>query len=163
VLKQDQGRDAIDCLLADGELDRAQGGRRQADCLIRHCRDDLARAAEVRVMHPQHPDMAHDILHNAVSNALAATLEAQGLRPGFYSGRRGAFEPAARQAVYDAACAQLVPPHGDLLELAGRMCREQTAHEYEYAPMPAITDDDLRAAAAIVDFAEHLLDDLGPF
>lgn len=143
-------------LLAAGELDPAPADRRMADSLIRAARDRLAKLPGYRTLNAW---LAHEMLYLAVTNAMSATLEVQGLRPGTFGGERGSAEVSAAQAMYEVVSVQLVPPYAREVETLGRLIREQVAVEYEAAPVPEVTDEDIRDATVVVDLAERIVNE----
>lgn len=142
-------------LLAAGELDPAPTDRRMADSLIQAARDRLTKLPGLR---PIHAGAAHHALYLAATNAMSATIEVQGLRPGTFGGDRGSAEVAAAKAMYEVVRAQLAA-HTQEVELTGRLIREQEAVEYEFAPVPDVTDADIRDATAVVDLAERIVNE----
>jgi len=85
-------------------------------------------------------------------------LENQGLRPTTRGGHL---------AVYQAIRVQLDPPMGQMLRPFDRMRRQRHDAEYPAAGSPQVGADDVREdaakAAAIVDLAERVLDQMSPF
>lgn len=149
-------RDVTARLLAAGELDPAPTGRQMADGLIRVARERLAKLPEYRTLNAW---LACETLYLAVTNAMSATIEVQGLRPGTFGGDRGSAEVAAAQAMYEVVSAQLGGQHGPEVETLGRLIRQQEAVEYQAAPVPEVTDQDIRDATAVVDLAERIVNE----
>lgn len=148
--------DVIARLLAAGELEPAPTDRQMADSLIRAARDRLAKLPGLRSIHA---GAAHHALYLAVSNAMSATLEVQGLHPGEFGDRRGPADVDAAKSVYEVVKAQLGAEYPREVEMLGRMCREQEAVEYQNAPVPEVTDADIREATAVVDLAERIVNE----
>lgn len=147
----------IDGLLATGELDSVETGRGMADSLTRAARDRLAKLPWLRSIHA---GAAHHALYLAVTNAMSATIEVQGLRPGQFGGDRGSAEVAAAKAMYEVVSVQLGEEHPQEVEMLRRLIAEQEAFEYEFAPVPEVTDDDIRDATAVVGLAERIVNEI---
>lgn len=150
------GHDVTTRLLATGELDPAPTGRRMADSLIRVARERLTKLPEYRTINAW---LAHEVLYLAVTNAMSATIEVQGLRPGTFGGDRGSAEISAAQAMYEVVSAQLGGQYGPEVETLGRLIRQQEAVEFQAAPIPEVTDEDIREATAVVDLAERIVNE----
>lgn len=152
-----QGRDRIEGMLngTPPTLQRVHPSRQHADRLIRQARAHL-RSAEVTGA--EDPSGAYSMLYDAARKALAGVLENQGLRPTTYGGHL---------ATYQAVVAQLDPPLGRQLRPFDRLRRTRNDAEY-----PSTDDEELSAeqvaedlpkAAAIVELAERVLDEMSPF
>ena len=76
-MRWNQGRAAIDRLIADGELQRVPPSREHADQLLAQARRDLASA---EILRGSNPKRAYESLYDAARMALTAVLENQGLR-----------------------------------------------------------------------------------
>jgi uncharacterized protein (UPF0332 family) len=154
-VRWNQGRAAIDKLIADGELQRVPPSREHADQLLVQARKDLASAELLR---DSNPKRAYESLYDAARMALTAVLENQGLRPTIRGGHI---------APYSAVTGQLDPPMGAVLRPFDRMRRTRNRSEYPSFTTPEVTADnvhaDLSAAAAIVETCENVLDDMSPF
>jgi hypothetical protein len=154
-MRWNQGRATIERMLKTGELQRVTASRDFADRLIADAITKLASAARLS---PDDPGTAYDALYGAARQALTAVLENQGLRP---TQRGGHIAP------YEAVRAQLDPPMGKILRPFDRMRVQRHDVDYPTASTPLITTDDvlrdLPAAAAIVDVAEDVLDQMDVF
>jgi hypothetical protein len=154
-MRWNQGRDTIDRMLADSELQRVLASREHADRLIRQARTHLISADGICA---DDPAGGYALVYDAARKALTAVLENQGLRPTTRGGHL---------AVYEAARAQLDPPMGQVIRSFDRIRRQR--HDVEYPPTdaPQIDAGDVREdaakAAAIVDLSERLLDEMSPF
>lgn len=156
-MRWEQGRDTIESML-NGQpprLQKVQPSREHADRLIRQAHAHLASAAKVA---DDDPDGAYGMLYGAARKALTAVLENQGLRPTSQGGH---------VVVSDAVLAQLDPSLGKTLRPFGRLRR--TRNDVEYPPANGeelaaeqVTED-LAKAAAIVELAEKVLDQMSPF
>ena len=102
-MRWNQGRDVIDRMLADSQLQRVPASREHADRLIVQARKHLKSADEVC---DDDPEGGYTLVYDAARKALTAVLENQGLRPTTRDGHL---------AVYDATRAQLDPPMGQAL------------------------------------------------
>lgn len=148
-------QDVIERLLAAGELDSVEDGRQMAGNLIRVARERLTKIPGLREIYT---GVAHHALYLAATNAASATIEIQGLRPGQFGDKRGPADVGAAQAMYEVVSLQLAA-HAREMETLGRLIREQEAVEYENAPVPEVTDDDIRDATAVVDLAERIVNE----
>jgi hypothetical protein len=154
-MRWNQGRDTIDRMLGDSELQRVPASREHANRLILQARKHLISANEICT---DDPAGGYTLVYDAARKALTAVLENQGLRPTTHGGHL---------AVYEATRAQLEPPMGQVLRPFDRIRRQR--HDVEYPPTdaPQIDADDVREdavkAIAIVDLSERLLDEMSPF
>jgi hypothetical protein len=154
-MRWNQGREAIDRMLADSELQCVPASREHADRLILQARKHLVSANEIS---EGDPAGGYTLIYDASRKALTAVLENQGLRPTTRGGHL---------AVYEATRAQLDPPLGQTLRPFDRIRRRR--HDVEYPPTdaPQVNPDDVREdaakAAAIVDLSERVLDQMSPF
>lgn len=154
-MRWNQGRDTIDRMLGDSELQRVPASREHANRLILQARKHLISANEICA---DDPAGGYTLVYDAARKALTAVLENQGLRPTTHGGHL---------AVYEATRAQLEPPMGQVLRPFDRIRRQR--HDVEYPPTdaPQIDADDVREdaakAIAIVDLSERLLDEMSPF
>lgn len=154
-MRWNQGRAEVEQMLARGDLERVTASRDFADRLIGEARERLAAASrESR----NSPGTAYDTLYAAARQALTAILENQGLRP---TTRGGHVAP------YEAVRAQLDPPLGKVIRPFNLMRQQRHAVDYPTADTPLITTADvlrdIPAAAAIVDLAETVLDQMSVF
>jgi hypothetical protein len=154
-MRWNQGRSAVDRLIADGELQRVPANREHADQLLGQARKDLASA---EVLLDANPKRAYESIYDAARMALTAVLENEGLRP---TSRGGHIAP------YAAVSAQLDPPMGAILRPFDRMRRTRNRSEYPSFTTPDVTPDNVRAdlpfAASIVEVCEEVLDQMSPF
>ena len=134
---------------------RVPASREHADRLLAESRRHVASARDIS---DNDPEGAYQLLYDGVRKALTAILANEGLRPTTSGGHR---------AVYAATAAQLDPPMGGVLRPFDRMRRQR--HEIEYPAMnaepvlPEDVVDELPKAAAILDLAERVLDEMSPF
>ena len=117
-MRWNQGREVIDRMLADNELQRVPASREHADRLILQARKHLVSANEIS---QGDPDGGYTLIYDAARKALTAVLENQGLRPTTRGGHL---------AVYEAIRAQLDPPLGQALRPFDRIRRRR--HDVEY-------------------------------
>ncbi len=117
-MRWNQGRDVIDRMLADSELQRVPASRAHADRLILQARKHLVSADEIC---DDDPAGGYTLVYDAARKALTAVLENQGLRPTTRGGHL---------AVYEATRAQLDPPMGQALRPFDRIRRQR--HDVEY-------------------------------
>jgi hypothetical protein len=123
-MRWNQGRSAVDRLIADGELQRVPANREHADQLLGQARTDLASA---KLLLDANPKRAYESIYDAARMALTAVLENEGLRP---TSRGGHIAP------YAAVLVQLDPPTGAILRPFDRMRRTRNRSEYPSSPRP---------------------------
>ena len=150
-----QGREALDDMLARGELERVPASRAHADLLLSQARRHLASADAIAAPDPAG---AYQLLYDAARKSLAAVLENQGLR---------ATSRGGHIAVRDAATAQLDPPLGGALRPFDRLRRRRNQLEYPSGAAPSIGADeverDIPKVEQIIDLAARVLDQMSPF
>ena len=148
-MRWDQGREAVDALIAKNEIEQVQPGRATADRLLDEARAHLKSAAQIA-------DSDAAGAYASARKALAAVLENEGLR---------ATSRGGHIAVFEAVRAQLDPPLGGTLVPFDRMRRRRNA--IEYSPEGSVVADDVREDAvkvqAIVDTAAQVLDQMSPY
>ena len=137
-MRWQQGRDALDAMLARGELERVPPSRDHADLLPLQARRHVASAGAIA---GSDPAGAYQLLYDAARKALAAVLENQGVR---------ATSRGGHIAVRDAVTAQLDPPLGGALRPFDRLRRRRNQVEYPSAAAPS------------VDVAAKVLDQMSP-
>ena len=98
-MRWNQGREVIDRMLAESELQRVPASREHADRLVLQARVHLVSANEIS---EGDPAGGYTLVYDAARKALTAVLENQGLRPTTRGGHL---------AVYEATRARLVPCH----------------------------------------------------
>jgi hypothetical protein len=154
-MRWQQGRDAVDGMIARGELERVPASRDHAALLLGQAHQHLASA---RAIAGSDPTGAYQLLYDAARKALAAVLENQGLR---------ATSRGGHIAVLDAVSAQLDPPLGPILRPFDRLRRRRNQAEYPIADRPDFraedVDRDLPKVQEIVDAAAKVLDRMSPF
>jgi hypothetical protein len=91
-MRWEQGREAIDRMLADGELQRVPASREQADRLVAQARVHVASALTVC---DADPPGGYALAYDGARKALTAILENQGLRPT----SRGGTSPFSKRCV----------------------------------------------------------------
>src|SRR6266487_5858534 len=117
-MRWEQGRAAIERMLADGELQRVPASREQADRLLIQAKTHVTSAVLVC---GDDPAGGYALAYDAARKALTAILENQGLRPTTRGGHL---------AVLEAIRAQLDPPMGQALRPFDRIRRQR--HDVEY-------------------------------
>lgn len=154
-MRWNQGREVIDRMLADRELQRVPASNEQARSLIAQARKHLDSAAKVC---ESDPDGGYALVYDAARKALTAILENQGLRPTSRGGHL---------AVYHAVRAQLEPPMGAKLRPFDRIRRQRNVVEYLSAEMPPLTAADVREdigkVRVLIDVADGVLDGMSPY
>ena len=154
-MKWQQGREALTAMLRDGRLERVTPSRQQADALLDQARRHL-KTAELAA--DEDPVGAYQLVYDAARKALGAVLENQGLR---------ATSRGGHVVVLEAVSAQLDPPLGPVLRPFDRMRRRRNDAEYPKRDGQTFEPDDARRdqakAAAIVELAERVLDEMSPF
>jgi hypothetical protein len=154
-MRWEQGREAIDRMLADGELQRVPASREQADRLVAQARVHVASALTVC---DADPPGGYALAYDGARKALTAILENQGLRPTSRGGHL---------AVFEAVRAQVDPPMGRALRQFNRMRTRRHDAEYPPTDAPEITPDDVRedqrTAETLIDLAARVLNEMSPF
>jgi hypothetical protein len=149
-----QGRAAIDRLVAERKLQQVPANRDHADMLIEQAYKHLDSAASAS---RSDPEGSAALLYDAARKALTGVLANQGLR---------ATAAGGHLATYDAVHAQLVPPLGAILKPFDRLRRQRNQAEYPAADRPApdleAADliDDIAKAREIVDACARILDQM---
>jgi hypothetical protein len=154
-MRWEQGRAAIERMLADGELQRIPASREQADRLLAQARVHAASALKVC---DTDPPGGYALAYDGARKALTAILANEGLR---------ATTRGGHLAVSDAVRAQLDPPMGQIFRQFNRMRIRRHDAEYPPTDAPEITADDVRedqkTAVALIDLATRLLDEMSPY
>lgn len=154
-MRWEQGKEAIDRMIGDGELQRVPASREQADRLLSQARRH-ARSAET--VCDEDPAGGYALAYDAARKALTAILENQGLRPTTRGGHI---------AVFEAVRAQVDPPMGKVIRPFNRMRTRRHDAEYPPTDAPEITASDVReeleTTLALIDLATRLLDEMSPF
>ncbi len=154
-MKWEQGRERIDELLNQHEIQRVNPSREHADRLVRQARHHLESAFSLK---EGDPEGAYALIYDAARKALAAELVNQGLR---------ATSKGGHIATYQAVRAQLDPPLAEEIVPFDRMRRTRRDVEYPPADIPGLTPEDVSAdlvkARAIVDLVERILDEMSPY
>jgi hypothetical protein len=153
-MRWQQGREALDGMVARGELERVPPSRDHADLLLTQARRHLASAGAIA---DTDPAGAYQLLYDAARKALAAVLENQGVR---------ATSRGGHLAVRDAVSAQLDPPLGGALRPFDRLRRRRNQVEYPSASAPGVSADevarDVPKVEQIIDIAGRVLDQMSP-
>ncbi|HWS36221.1 MAG TPA: hypothetical protein VN408_26235 [Actinoplanes sp.] len=153
-MRWQQGRAAIDAMVARGELERIPASREHADLLLLQARRHLTSA---RAIAESDPAGGYQLLYDAARKALAAVLENQGVR---------ATSRGGHIAVRDAVSAQLDPPLGAALRPFDRLRRRRNQVEYPSAAAPSVDPAeiarDVPKVEEIVDIAGRILDQMSP-
>lgn len=154
-MRWQQGRDALDGMIARGELERVPASREHADLLLAQAKQHLESARTIAELDPAG---AYQLLYDAARKALAAILENEGLR---VTSRGGHI------AVREAVSAQLDPPLGGILRPFDRLRRRRNEAEYPSIDAPAFAADqvdrDRPKVRDIVDAAAKVLDQMSPY
>jgi HEPN domain len=154
-VRWNQGREVVERMLADRQLQQLPASREHADRLMAQARRHLLTAQRTA---DQDPEAAYAVLYDAARKALVAILENQGLRPTSGGGH---------VAVLEAVTAQLDPPLGPVLRPFDRMRRRRRDAEYPPTDAPELTGDDVLEdvdkVEQILQLAERVLDQMSPF
>jgi hypothetical protein len=154
-MRWEQGRAAIEQMLANGELQRVPPSRVHADRLLAQARGHLTSADRIRA---DDPVGGYALAYDAARKALMAILENEGLRPTSRGGHL---------AVFEAVRVQLDPPMGAILRRFNRMRTRRNDAECPSLDAPALTpedvQDDLVSAGELVDLSARVLDQMSPF
>lgn len=154
-MRWQQGRAAIDGMLARGELERVPPSRDHADVLLAQAQQHLGSA---QLISEADPAGAYQLLYDAARKALAAILENQGLR---------ATSRGGHIAVLDAVSAQLDPPLGGVLRPFDRLRRRRNQAEYPASGQPGFHSEeagrDLPKVREIAITAAKVLDQMSPY
>ena len=149
------GNEKIEQSLKDGDLQKVEASRDQADRLIDQAFQHLNSAATLK---DSDPEGAYALLYDAARKALVACLENQGLRP---TSRGGHI------ATIEAVRAQLDSILVGILRPCDRMRRTRRAAEYPPSGSPIISqeqvEEDLPKAKQIVEKMEQVLDQMDPY
>jgi hypothetical protein len=149
-----QGREALDGMIARGELERVPASRDHADLLLSQARLHVASAAAIA---DSDPAGAYQLLYDAARKSLAAVLENQGVR---------ATSRGGHIAVRDAVTAQLDPPLGGVLRPFDRLRRRRNQVEYPSTAAPGVSAEeverDVPKVEQIIDVAAKVLDQMSP-
>jgi hypothetical protein len=154
-MRWEQGRAAVDGMLARGELARVPASREHADALLEQAHQHLGSAGAITGTDPVG---AYQLLYDGARKALTAVLENQGLR---------ATSRGGHLAVRDAVSAQLDPPLGGVLRPFDRLRRRRNQAEYPSAEHPPVEPEeverDLPKVEQLIEVAAKVLDQMGPF
>jgi len=154
-VKWQQGRPALDGMIARGELERVPASREHAELLLGQAQRHLDSA---RVIAETDPAGAYQLLYDAARKALAAVLENQGLR---------ATSRGGHIAVREAVSAQLDPPLGGIFRPFDRLRRRRNQAEYPSADEPGFVADDVGRdvpkVREIVAAVAKVLDQMSPY
>ena len=154
-MKWQQGRPALDGMIARGELERVPASREHAELLLGQAQRHLDSA---RVIAETDPAGAYQLLYDAARKALAAVLENQGLR---------ATSRGGHIAVREAVSAQLDPPLGGIFRPFDRLRRRRNQAEYPSADEPGFVADDVGRdvpkVREIVAAVAKVLDQMSPY
>ena len=150
----ERGRDEVLGMLDRSELSQVLADLTMAERLIASARRHLASADQLL---EADPELAYSAIHDAVRKAMAALLQAQGLR---------ATTAGGHLAVQHAVKAQFGSSMGGLLRPVDRI--RTTRHRAEYPDVGTSIDAeavlaDLPAARQLVDAAEKTIEHLPVF
>lgn len=150
-----QGRPAVDRLIARGEIERVPASQQAAEGELRRSRTHVRSARELV---SSDPEGAYTLAYDAARRALAALLQNQGLR---------ATSRGGHTAVYEAVRAQLDPPLGAVLRPFNRMRARRNEVEYRSSEAPSVTAEELTAdlpkVEALIDLAEKAIPEMPRF
>lgn len=153
-MRWQQGREALDGMIARGELERVPASREHADVMLAQARRHLASAVAIA---DSDPAGAYQLLYDAARKAFAAVLENQGVR---------ATSRGGHIAVRDAVTAQLDPPLGGVLRPFDRLRRRRNQVEYPSSAAPSVSAEeverDVPKVEQILDVAAKVLDQMSP-
>ncbi|RSM72214.1 hypothetical protein DMB66_06355 [Actinoplanes sp. ATCC 53533] len=153
-MRWQQGREALDGMIARGELERVPASREHADVMLAQARRHLASAVAIA---DSDPAGAYQLLYDAARKAFAAVLENQGVR---------ATSRGGHIAVRDAVTAQLDPPLGGVLRPFDRLRRRRNQVEYPSSAAPSVSAEeverDVPKVEQILDVAARVLDQMSP-
>lgn len=156
-MKWQQGREAIQDMIKNGQLERVPPSRDHAEKLLAQAMAHLHLATSGDAPNID-PVGAYQLVYDAARKALAAILENQGLR---------ATSRGGHIAVLDALKAQLDPPMGTALRPFDRMRRMRNEAEYPRDDKPSATAADVHRDHAnslvFIDLAGRVLDEMSPF
>jgi hypothetical protein len=154
-MKWEEGRTAVEQLLAARELERVSADPNAAKKLIDSAHRHLDSARKIRV---SDPEGAFAALYDAARKSCAALLEAQGLR---------ATSRGGHVAVREAVVTQFASlAGGDALRSFDRLRRRRNDIEYPAGDSGVDTDEvdeALERAEGIVAYAEKVIDTLPVF
>jgi hypothetical protein len=149
-VRWNQGRNEIEQMLTNGELERVPPSRAHADRLMAQAGRHVTSAETIC---ESDPEGAYDTLYDAARKSLWAILANEGLRPTTKGGHL---------AAYQAVRAQLDPPLGQQLRPFDRMRRHRRDAEYPSVDTPELTADDVRddlpLVRSILEIAGGVLD-----
>lgn len=128
-----RGRAEIDKLVQENFLQRVPASKEAASNLIAEARRHLVSAERIADDDPQG---GYALAYDAARKAMAAVLEAQGLR---------ATARGGHVVLHDAAVAQFEPPLGHVFRPFNRMRVRRNQVEYASAENPEVTPDEVRA------------------
>lgn len=151
----ERGSGAVQRLIHDGELERVTASRSQAELMLDDARRHIASAKTIASADPLG---AYVLAYDAARKAIAAILEAQGLR---------ATSKGGHIVLFDAAMAQFDPPLGKLIRPFNRMRIRRNQVEYASSSNPSVTTEevlgDLDKSEALIELAEKVLPKLDAF
>jgi HEPN domain-containing protein len=154
-MRWQQGRSAIDGMIARGELERVPASRTHADMLLTQANQHLTSAHAIVTFDAAG---AYQMLYDAARKALNAVLENQGLR---------ATSRGGHIAVLDAVSAQLDPPLGTILRPFDRLRRRRNQAEYPSADQLSFSPDevarDLPKVREMIEASGKVLGQMSPF
>lgn len=150
-----QGEEAIDRMIASGDLERIGPSTEHADRLFAEARQHLMSAERISV---DDPTAAYVLLYDAARKSLAAILAAQGLRSTSKGGGH---------AILQEAVAEQLGRTKVILRPMSRIRSTRHSADYPVADGPPIVvedvEDDLPIARSIVESMSKFLPNLGPF
>lgn len=154
-MRWNQGREQIDRMLAESQLEKVHPSREHADRLLEQARRHLGSA---QMTCETDPEGAYGMAYDAGRKALWSILANQGLRPTTRGGHL---------AAYQAVSAQLDPPLGTALRPFDRMRRQRNAVEYPAVDTPSLQAADVREdipkIEAIVGIAAQVLEQMSVY
>lgn len=148
---QDQGLDAIDAMLRNGDLRRVPISTEIGEWMIGIAGNHVQSAATIATSDPHG---ASSLVYSAARKALTGLLYGQGLAV-------GPGVSAHHATVIHAVRVQLVPPHNKLFDAIDDLRSERNNSEYAHLQQLPISESDLQsditAAQKVVDLCTRLI------
>lgn len=157
MLVWNEGRAAVETMIADGQVERIAASREQADQLVSESKLRLASAR--LVLESGDNATAGIVSYDAARLALSAILANEGLRITTRGGHYALFEAVSAQLGGSALSATLNP--------FNRMRRQRNDAEYRSVETPILTHEDvvadIRNAEKMIDAAERVIPNMPKF
>jgi hypothetical protein len=154
-MRWEQGRTAIERMLADGELQRVPSSREQSERLLAQARVHVASALKVC---DEDPPGGYALACDGARKALTAILENEGLRPTTRGGHLAVLEASGRNLI----------PRWDVSSASSTGCvsagtTQSTRQQTRPRSPPADVREDQTTAESLIDIATRLLDEMSRF